>query len=191
MAVFDPDLQPSSDRGHLLTEQSNRRSSRLDQLDTLALVELFADEDRRPQEAVAAVAPALAQAVDSVVERLRAGGRLFYLGAGTSGRLGVLDAAECPPTFCSEAGYEARLIESGFVPSNDEERLFMAPPQSNRDVSNWKDDAASNDPVSNEAVSDGGVAEQQGVEPALQGLETEPESNPELDELRRRLEGLL
>jgi len=88
--------------------------------------------------------------------------------------------------FCREAGYEARLIESGFVPSNDEERLFMAPPQSNRDVSNWKDDAASN-----EAVSDGGVAEQQGVEPARQGLETEPESNPELDELRRRLEGLL
>ena len=74
MAVFHPDLQPSSDRGHLITEQSNRRSSRLDQLDTLALVELFADEDRRPQEAVAAVAPALAQAVDSVAERLRAGG---------------------------------------------------------------------------------------------------------------------
>ena len=48
MAVFDPDLQPSSDRGHLLTEQSNQRSSRLDQLDTPALVELFADEDRRP-----------------------------------------------------------------------------------------------------------------------------------------------
>ena len=116
---------------------------------------------------------------------------------------GLLEAQDFPvPTvealdredvdlFCREAGYEARLIESGFVPSNDEERLFMAPPQSNRDVSNWKDDAASNDPVPNEAVSDGGVAGQQSVEPALQGLETEPESNPELDELRRRLEGLL
>ena len=116
---------------------------------------------------------------------------------------GLLEAQDFPvPTvealdredvdlFCREAGYEARLIESGFVPSNDEERLFMAPPQSNRDVSNWKDDALSNDLVSNEAVSEGGVAEQQGVEPALQGLETEPESNPELDELRRRLEGLL
>ena len=116
---------------------------------------------------------------------------------------GLLEAQDFPvPTvealdredvdlFCREAGYEARLIESGFVPSNDEERLFMAPPQSNRDVSNWKDDLLANDPVSNEAVSDGGVAEQQGVEPALQGLETEPESNPELDELRRRLEGLL
>ena len=116
---------------------------------------------------------------------------------------GLLEAQDFPvPTvealdredvdlFCREAGYEARLIESGFVPSNDEERLFMAPPQSNRDVSNWKDDLLANDLVSNEAVSDGGVAEQQGVEPALQGLETEPESNPELDELRRRLEGLL
>ena len=106
---------------------------------------------------------------------------------------GLLEAQDFPvPTvealdredvdlFCREAGYEARLIESGFVPSNDEERLFMAPPQSNCDVSNWKD----------EAVSDDGVKEQQGAEPARQGLETEPESNPELDELRRRLEGLL
>mgnify|MGYP001208834078 FL=1 len=116
---------------------------------------------------------------------------------------GLLEAQDFPvPTvealdredvdlFCREAGYEARLIESGFVPSNDEERLFMAPPQSNRDVSNWKDDLVANDGVSDEAVSDGGVAEQQNVEPARQGLETEPESNPELDELRRRLEGLL
>ena len=106
---------------------------------------------------------------------------------------GLLEAQDFPvPTvealdredvdlFCREAGYEARLIESGFVPSNDEERLFMAPPQSNRDVSNWKDDA----------VSDDGLAEQQAAEPARQGLETEPSSNPELDELRRRLEGLL
>ncbi len=111
---------------------------------------------------------------------------------------GLLEAQDFPvPTvedldredvdlFCREAGYEARLIESGFVPSNDEERLFMAPPQSNRDVSNWKDDAVSDDPV-----SDDGVAEQQAAELARQGLETEPESNPELDKLRRRLEGLL
>ncbi|MBL6741558.1 MAG: DUF3110 domain-containing protein [Synechococcus sp. BS301-5m-G53] len=106
---------------------------------------------------------------------------------------GLLEAQDFPvPTvealdredvdlFCREAGYEARLIESGFVPSNDEERLFMAPPQSNRDVSNWKD----------ESLSDDAMADQQAAEPARQGLETEPESNPELDELRRRLEGLL
>ena len=106
---------------------------------------------------------------------------------------GLLEAQDFPvPTvealdredvdlFCREAGYEARLIESGFVPSNDEERLFMAPPQSNRDVSNWKDDAMPED----------AIADQQAPETARQGLETEPESNPELDELRRRLEGLL
>ena len=111
---------------------------------------------------------------------------------------GLLEAQDFPvPTvealdredvdlFCREAGYEARLIESGFVPSNDEERLFMAPPQSNRDVTTWKDDMVSDAPV-----SDDGVSEQQPGEPARQGLETEPESNPELDELRRRLEGLL
>ena len=106
---------------------------------------------------------------------------------------GLLEAQDFPvPTvealdredvdlFCREAGYEARLIESGFVPSTDEERLFMAPPQSNRDVSNWQDDAGSDD----------AMAGQQAVEPARQGLETDSESNPELDELRRRLEGLL
>ena len=88
-------------RGHLLTEQANPRSADLDALSTQDLVAVFVEEDRRPQEAVAAAAPALSAAVDAIAERLRAGGRLFYLGAGTSGRLGVLDAAECPPTFCS------------------------------------------------------------------------------------------
>jgi N-acetylmuramic acid 6-phosphate etherase len=88
-------------RGHLLTEQANPRSTQLDALSTAELVELFCDEDRRPQEAVAAAAPALTQAIEAISDRLARGGRLFYLGAGTSGRLGVLDAAECPPTFCS------------------------------------------------------------------------------------------
>ena len=88
-------------RGHLLTEQPHPRSTELDALSTQELVELFCDEDRRPQEAVAAAAPVLAQAIEAISARLEAGGRLFYLGAGTSGRLGVLDAAECPPTFCS------------------------------------------------------------------------------------------
>ncbi|QCH13975.1 N-acetylmuramic acid 6-phosphate etherase [Synechococcus sp. CB0101] len=88
-------------RGHLLTEQANPLSSDLDALSTRDLVAVFVEEDRRPQEAVAAAAPALTTAIDAIAERLRTGGRLFYLGAGTSGRLGVLDAAECPPTFCS------------------------------------------------------------------------------------------
>ena len=88
-------------RGHLLTEQVNPASSELDALCTEDLVGVFLAEDRKPQEAVASAAAALAQAIDAIAQRLQAGGRLFYLGAGTSGRLGVLDAAECPPTFCS------------------------------------------------------------------------------------------
>jgi N-acetylmuramic acid 6-phosphate etherase len=91
----------SGDRGHLLTEQTHPASERLDQLDSLQLVSLFCENDREPQRAVAAAAPVLAEAVEAIAARLRAGGRLFYLGAGTSGRLGVLDAVECPPTFCT------------------------------------------------------------------------------------------
>ena len=113
MAVFDPDLKPSGDRGYLLTEQSNPRSSRLDQLSTTELVNLFTEEDLRPQQAVAAASPALAAAVDAISERLRNGGRLFYLGAGTSGRLGVLDAAECPPTFCSDPEMVQGVLAGG------------------------------------------------------------------------------
>ena len=107
-------------RGHLLTEQANPLSTHLDQLPTAELVRVFCEEDRRPQEAVAAAAPELSTAIDAIAERLRQGGRLFYLGAGTSGRLGVLDAAECPPTFCSApelvqgvlAGGAAALLRS-------------------------------------------------------------------------------
>jgi len=93
--------RPDSDRGHLLTEQANPLSESLDELSTAEMVALFCQNDLEPQRAVAAAAPQLTKAVDAISERLRQGGRLFYLGAGTSGRLGVLDAAECPPTFCT------------------------------------------------------------------------------------------
>ncbi|MBM5791727.1 MAG: N-acetylmuramic acid 6-phosphate etherase [Cyanobacteria bacterium M_surface_10_m1_298] len=100
-------------RGHLLTEQANPRSSDLDALSTAELVQTFCDEDRRPQEAVSAAAADLTLAIDAIAERLRAGGRLFYLGAGTSGRLGVLDAAECPPTFCSDPELVQGVLAGG------------------------------------------------------------------------------
>ena len=93
--------RPDSDRGHLLTEQAHPLSESLDQLSTAEMVALFCQNDLEPQRAVAAAAPQLTAAVDAISDRLRQGGRLFYLGAGTSGRLGVLDAAECPPTFCT------------------------------------------------------------------------------------------
>ena len=102
-----------ADRGHLLTEQANPASARLDQLSTTELVQLFVDHDRLPQQAVAAAAPQLAAAVDAITARLRQGGRLFYLGAGTSGRLGVLDAAECPPTFCSDPALVQGVLAGG------------------------------------------------------------------------------
>jgi N-acetylmuramic acid 6-phosphate etherase len=96
-----PSPAPGTDRGHLLTEQANPLSEALDSLPTADLVALFCENDLEPQRAVAAAAPVLTAAIEAIAERVRAGGRLFYLGAGTSGRLGVLDAAECPPTFCS------------------------------------------------------------------------------------------
>ncbi len=92
---------PDLDRGHLLTEQAHPLSESLDVLSTAEMVALFCQNDLEPQRAVAAAAPQLTAAVDAISDRLRQGGRLFYLGAGTSGRLGVLDAAECPPTFCT------------------------------------------------------------------------------------------
>jgi N-acetylmuramic acid 6-phosphate etherase len=97
----------------LLTEQANPRSSELDALSTAELVDVFVAEDLKPQLAVAQAAPALAQAIDAIALRLRQGGRLFYLGAGTSGRLGVLDAAECPPTFCSDPDLVQGVLAGG------------------------------------------------------------------------------
>ncbi|MFN5161682.1 MAG: N-acetylmuramic acid 6-phosphate etherase [Cyanobacteriota bacterium] len=96
-----PSPAPGTDRGHLLTEQANPLSEALDSLPTADLVALFCENDLEPQRAVAAAAPALTAAIEAIAERVRAGGRGWYLGAGASGRLGVLDAAECPPTFCS------------------------------------------------------------------------------------------
>jgi len=101
------------DRGYLLTEQVNRASENLDQLSSLQLAILFANEDKLPQQAVEAAVPELAAAIEAISARLANGGRLFYLGAGTSGRLGVLDAAECPPTFCSDPEMVQGLLAGG------------------------------------------------------------------------------
>jgi len=101
------------ERGHLLTEQVNPHSLNLDQLSSVELVELFNREDEKAVAAVAAAKDQLAQAIDRTAERLRQGGRLFYIGAGTSGRLGVLDAAECPPTFCTPPELVQGIIAGG------------------------------------------------------------------------------
>ncbi len=111
---------PVNDRGYLLTEQINPYSTELDRLSPLEFVDLVNQEDYRVVAAVTQARDSLAQALILTANALRQGGRLFYVGAGTSGRLGVLDAAECPPTFCTPpelvqgilAGGEAALVRS-------------------------------------------------------------------------------
>ncbi len=105
--------QPLDDRGYLLTEQINARSQNLDQLSTLEMVRVFNQEDQRTVDAIAQAAPTLAAAIDRTAEALGQGGRLFYVGAGTSGRLGVLDAAECPPTFCTPPELVQGILAGG------------------------------------------------------------------------------
>ena len=101
------------DRGHLLTEQVNPNSRNLDQLSSLELVDLFNQEDAQTIAAIAQARTQLAQAINITASALRQGGRLFYVGAGTSGRLGVLDAAECPPTFCTPPELVQGIIAGG------------------------------------------------------------------------------
>jgi N-acetylmuramic acid 6-phosphate etherase len=101
------------ERGHLLTEQVNPNSQNLDQMSALEIVDLFNQEDAKAIAAIAAARVPLAEAIDRTAEALRQGGRLFYIGAGTSGRLGVLDAAECPPTFCTPPELVQGIIAGG------------------------------------------------------------------------------
>lgn len=88
-----------TDLSNLTTEQRNPATTQIDRLDTLSMLNLINEEDKKAAVAVEAVLPDIARAVDLITSKITDGGRLFYIGAGTSGRLGVLDASECPPTF--------------------------------------------------------------------------------------------
>ncbi|MCA5930122.1 N-acetylmuramic acid 6-phosphate etherase [Pectobacterium versatile] len=99
--------------GKLVSETRNPATMALDQLSTLEMMHAFNQEDRKVPEAIALVLPAIAEAVDLAAASLQEGGRLIYLGAGTSGRLGVLDASECPPTFGVPHGLVIGLIAGG------------------------------------------------------------------------------
>ncbi|MBN3208549.1 N-acetylmuramic acid 6-phosphate etherase [Pectobacterium brasiliense] len=99
--------------GTLVSETRNPATMTLDQLSTLEMMHAFNQEDRKVPEAIAQVLPAIAEAVDLATASLQEGGRLIYLGAGTSGRLGVLDASECPPTFGVPHGLVIGLIAGG------------------------------------------------------------------------------
>lgn len=98
---------------HLTTEARNPASEGLDGLSSVEIVRVMNAEDARVAEAVGREADAIATVIDVVTDRLRKGGRLVYTGAGTSGRLGVLDAAECPPTFNTDPSMVVGIIAGG------------------------------------------------------------------------------
>jgi len=101
-------------RKHLpTTEKRNPRSANIDTLPTLEIVDLINSEDRIVPEAVGSQRESIAAAIDAIVDCFREGGRLFYVGAGTSGRLGVLDASECPPTFGVKRSMVQGIIAGG------------------------------------------------------------------------------
>ena len=99
--------------GHLTTEAVNPASVRIDELDAAGIVAVMNAEDAEVAAAVARESAAIAHAIEIIAERFRAGGRLVYIGAGTSGRLGVLDASECPPTFGTPPEMVVGLIAGG------------------------------------------------------------------------------
>lgn len=98
----------------LPTEQRNRETMRIDAVSTLEMVEMINREDHKVAPAVKEVLPQIAKAVDTITAQLRRGGRLIYAGCGTSGRLGILDAVECPPTYSVEPELVQGLIAGGY-----------------------------------------------------------------------------
>ena len=88
----------------LLTEARNPDTVTIDNQSSFEILELINREDQKVAVAVQKILPEIAKAVDCIVAAIQSGGRLFYLGAGTSGRLGILDASECPPTYGTASG---------------------------------------------------------------------------------------
>lgn len=106
-------MTESRKTGHLLTEKINPRTLHLDKCSPLEVVELILQEDRAIVEAVHKQKDSIAKAIELVVGKLKLGGRLFFIGAGTSGRLGVIEAAECPPTFGTDPSLIQAFIAGG------------------------------------------------------------------------------
>ena len=111
-----------------ITEERNSASMKIDQMDTEEIISLINQEDAKVAEAVRTEIPAIKEAVNMIVDRMKKGGRLFYVGAGTSGRLGILDAIECGPTFGVENGKVVGILAGGekamFVAQEDTEDNF-------------------------------------------------------------------
>ncbi|WP_026906925.1 N-acetylmuramic acid 6-phosphate etherase [Paucisalibacillus globulus] len=97
----------------LVTEQRNQNSMNIDDLPTLDILKVMNDEDRTVAECVRMVLPEISAAIEAICQAMKRGGRLFYVGAGTSGRLGILDAVECPPTFSTSPDLVQGIIAGG------------------------------------------------------------------------------
>ena len=121
------------------TEARNPASSRIDKLDTLSMMRVMNDEDQKTALAVKAILPDIARAVDVIAARLKTGGRLFYMGSGTSGRLGILDAVECPPTYSTDPDLVQGLIAGG------KEAIFRAREGAEDSLDKGADDIISHD----------------------------------------------
>ena len=123
----------------LSTEARNPASSRIDKLDTLSMMRVMNDEDQKTALAVKAILPDIARAVEVIAARLKTGGRLFYMGSGTSGRLGILDAVECPPTYSTDPDLVQGLIAGG------KEAIFRAREGAEDSLDKGADDIISHD----------------------------------------------
>lgn len=97
----------------LMTEQLNSRSQNIDQLSTREMITLMNEEDRTVADAIQKILPQVEIAIEMIYKALKNNGRLFYIGAGTSGRLGIIDASECPPTFCTPPEMVQAIIAGG------------------------------------------------------------------------------
>jgi len=109
-----------TDLKSLKTEGRNQNTLHIDQMSTIDMVTLMNNENRVVEDAIATQLPEIAKAIDIIAERLDAGGHLIYIGAGTSGRLGVVDASECPPTF----GVDYRLVRG--IMAGGKDAMFRA-----------------------------------------------------------------
>lgn len=98
----------------LATEQRNPKSTHIDTVSTLELAQIINEEDQHVALAIQPIVPDIAKAIDVITNRFRRGGRLFYVGSGTSGRLGILDAVECPPTYSTDPAMVQGIIAGGY-----------------------------------------------------------------------------
>ncbi len=141
------------DLARLLTEARNPRSEHIDRLATLDMLTLINDEDATVAAAVRAELPNIARAVDEIAARFQRGGRLFYIGAGTSGRLGVLDASECPPTFSVPRTLVQGLIAGGDAAlRTSSERSEDSPEQGAADLAAGFAESAGGDQITDTLV---------------------------------------